>query len=229
MEKWLIFGKMRNIRKIWMTFQKPDMNKTKAEPTAKSNINKAGSYKALDGNKTSIFNKAGSYKVLDGNKTSISAKVKNPRITKRLLIGIATLAIIAVALTTLTSGLLAAQQPISSNGNIQTSVNIGVYSNSAATIVLSSLSWGTVTPGTTTNQTIYIKNTGNAAETLNMTTSGWSPSYASSYLTLSWNQEGSAIASGSIVSATITLSAASSTGNLTSFSFNIIITGTQQS
>ena len=123
-------------------------------------------------------------------------------------------------------GALVATRTISNSGSV-TAVGVGVYSDSGCTTALSAISWGTVNPGDVKTYTIYVKNTGNVPVTLNMTVSGWSPSSASSYIKLTWNQEKSVLTAGQVVSAVLTLSVSSSISNVTSFSFNIIITGTQ--
>jgi hypothetical protein len=46
-------------------------------------------------------------------------------------------------------------------------------------------------------------------------------------LTLSWNRAGYNLSAGSSVSAVFTLAVSASTGNLTTFSFNIAILGTE--
>jgi hypothetical protein len=122
-------------------------------------------------------------------------------------------------------GALVATRTISSSGNI-TGVGVGVYSDSGCTTTLSSISWGTLNPGNSTTYTMYVKNTGNVQETLNMTVNGWNPASASSYITLTWNQEKSVLNAGQHVTAVLTLSVSSSISNITSFSNNIIITGT---
>ena len=140
-------------------------------------------------------------------------------------------AIIAIAvtglfLTMLTAGVLTSSQSVSSGGTI-TAVNVGVYTDSACTQNCTSIDWGTLAPGASTTRTIYVKNTGTIPVTLSMTATSWVPSNANTYLTLTWNRESSVLAAGSSVSATLTLTASSSAGSITTFSFNIIITGTQ--
>ena len=135
-------------------------------------------------------------------------------------------AIAVVGLMVSALGALVATRTISNSGSV-TAVGVGVYSDSGCTTALSAISWGTVNPGDVKTYTIYVKNTGNVPVTLNMTVSGWSPSSASSYIKLTWNQEKSVLTAGQVVSAVLTLSVSSSISNVTSFSFNIIITGTQ--
>ena len=122
-------------------------------------------------------------------------------------------------------GALVVTRTISSSGSI-TAIGVGVYSTSACTTALSSVPWGTVNAGSVTTYTIYVKNTGNAPETLNMTTSAWSPSSASSYITMIWNQTGNALAVGGVAAALLTLTVSSSISGITSFTFNITISGT---
>jgi hypothetical protein len=104
-------------------------------------------------------------------------------------------------------------------------VNVGVFSDSACTVNLTSISWGAVSPGESVDRTVYVKNTGNAPITLSMTTSGWSPAAANGPITISWNKEGTVLNAGQSTAATITLSTSSGISGITDFSVNIIVTG----
>jgi hypothetical protein len=141
-------------------------------------------------------------------------------------ITVITLAIAALALTLTTAAILTTSQNIPLNGTIN-AVNLGVYSDSGCTQTCTTLNVGNINPGGTGTQTIYIKNTGNIAETLTMTASNWSPSNATSSLTLTWNQQNTVLPAGQSIQATLTLTAASNTGSLTTFSCSVTITGTQ--
>jgi hypothetical protein len=135
-------------------------------------------------------------------------------------------AAIGLFLTMLTAGVLTSSQSVQSSGTI-TAVNVGVYSDSGCTQNLTSIDWGTLAPGNSTSRTIYIQNTGTIPVTLSMATSNWVPSNANTYLTLTWNRANYVLNPNTSVSATLTLTASSSAGAITTFSFNIIITGTQ--
>jgi hypothetical protein len=102
-----------------------------------------------------------------------------------------------------------------------------LYSDSACTQIATALNVGTLNPGNTATQTIYIKNTGNVPETLTMTTNNWNPASASTSLTLTWNRQNTVLTAGQIIQATLTLTAAANTGSLTTFSCDVTITGTQ--
>ena len=137
-----------------------------------------------------------------------------------------TLAIIAVALTLIitTAGLVTISRTFPSTGNV-IAINLQVYSDSQCTQTLTSIDWGTIRPGENASKTIYVKNTGNAPITLNMATSNWNPSNASQVVTLTWNKEGATLNAGQSTAATLTLTVSSASQGLTSFSMNIIISG----
>ena len=147
---------------------------------------------------------------------------------KTTIIAVAALVSIGIVLAVLSQGLLASQQAIPSTGQVSGvtgTINIGVYTDAAATNNCTSINWGTLTPGTIASQTVYVKNSGNTAETLSMTTSSWSPPSATSSLSLSWDKESTVLPAGSVVTATLTLTVAANAGSLTSFSFDIVISG----
>jgi hypothetical protein len=175
--------------------------------------------------------------------------------SKKLVVALVVLVSVGVVLTAVTAALLSTQQNIPSSGDIGTAggsqssgggsggssdtggssgnsgntvntINVDVYTDAAATTQCSSIAWGTLSAGGSVTKIVYIKNTGNIAETLNMTATSWSPLAASSVLSLSWDKEGSSLAAGGVVAATLTLQVAADTGDVTSFNVNIIISGT---
>ncbi len=156
---------------------------------------------------------------------------ENTMALKKLSLGV----IIAIAatgliLTITTSGVLNSSQTLSSQGSltpIETTINIGVYSDSACTQSASSINWGTLSPGGSTTRTVWIKNIGTGSAILSMTTSNWSPANVNQWISLSWNREGSSLAPNGVTQATLTLTVSSSVdGSITTYSFNIQITGT---
>jgi hypothetical protein len=135
------------------------------------------------------------------------------------------LAATGIFLSLVTAGLIATQT-VPSNGTVS-AVNVGVYSNSQCTTNCTSISWGTLYPGNTTTRPIWVKNTGTVPVTLTMTNAGWLPTTANTVLTITWNRQNTVLNAGQSIDATLTLTAASNTGSLTDFSFNIIITGAE--
>ena len=147
-------------------------------------------------------------------------------ITKASKYLVIVLTVAAFALATLTLAAINVSQNVSSSGTITTSPNIGVYSDSACTTNMTSINWGSVAAGGTATQTVYVKNTGTGSMTLSLAVSNWSPSGASTYITISWNRQGTQLSAGGSVAATLTLTVSSSITGITSFSNTIAISGT---
>jgi len=110
-----------------------------------------------------------------------------------------------------------------SNAGSVTAIGVGVYWDQACASTVSSIDWGTMEPGMNVNKTVYIRNEGNTAVTLNMTTSNWNPSSASSYMTLSWDYGGQPLTATEVRQVKLTLSVSQSITGITSFSFDITI------
>jgi hypothetical protein len=140
------------------------------------------------------------------------------------------IATVGLVLTVAAAGVLTSSQTVRTAGtlsSVQTSVNVGVYANSSCTQNASFIDWGTLKPGDTTTQTVWVKNAGTANTTLSMATNNWLPTNASQWISLTWNQEGTVLAPNQVVQATLTLTVSPSiNSSITSFSFDIQITGT---
>jgi hypothetical protein len=134
------------------------------------------------------------------------------------------LAIAILGMMVAVEGALVATHTISNVGSLK-AAGVGVYWDGSCTSAVSSIDWGVLDPGSNKQVKIYIKNEGNTPLKLSMTVSNWNPSSASKYVTLSWNLEGYVLNSGSVVSAVLTLSVSSSISGITSFSFDITISG----
>lgn len=104
-------------------------------------------------------------------------------------------------------------------------MGVGVYWDSSCNNQVTSIDWGAVEPGSTKDVMVYIKNEGNAPETLSLETENWNPQIASSYMSVTWDYEGQIISVGGVVQVTLSLSVSGTIGGITSFSFDIVITG----
>ena len=140
---------------------------------------------------------------------------------------IGSLIIIAFALISglAVSGLLTASRTLSSSGSIM-AINVEIYWDSAGTQNVTSVDWGIPAPGDKVNHTIYVKNTGNGPMNITLTTTGWTPVGAATYLDVLWDQEGASVAAGNTVQAIITLDVSSGITGISDFSFDIVIEGT---
>jgi hypothetical protein len=123
-------------------------------------------------------------------------------------------------------------QTLSSSGSIQieTTADIGIYSNSYCTIPLSSLAWGTLQPGGIQEIDCWIRNEGSTPLTLSMHVSNWYPTSlaTSNYLVLSWNYDSSIIDPDAAIPVTLTLTVSADISGVTNFSFDVSIVGTGQ-
>jgi hypothetical protein len=113
-------------------------------------------------------------------------------------------------------------QTISNAGSVK-AIGVGVYWDQACASTVSSIDWGIIEPGMKVNKTVYIRNEGNMAATLNMTTSNWNPSNAASYMTLSWDYKGQTLAVNEVKQVKLTLAVSPSITGITTFSFVITI------
>jgi hypothetical protein len=104
-------------------------------------------------------------------------------------------------------------------------IGIEVYRDSSLTSKAITTDWGVLWPGAQKNFTIYVRNEGNSPVTLSMVTSNWTPSIASSYLTLTWDYDGRTINPWQNMKITLTLTVSPDITGITNFGFDIIIVG----
>jgi hypothetical protein len=147
-------------------------------------------------------------------------------LTKHSKIFPVVLAVIALALTATTFAAITVTSNVSSTGTITTSPNIGVFSDSACTTTQSTVSWGSVAAGSNTTQTVYVKNTGTGTMTLSLSTSNWTPTNANTYISVSWDKQGTTLTAGQSTPAVITLTVSPSITGITTFSNTVTLTGT---
>jgi hypothetical protein len=135
--------------------------------------------------------------------------------------------LVAVALTATTYGAISVNKSLSSNGSVNVTPNLGLYSDSGCTTALSAIDWGALTPGNSITKTVYVKNTGTGTSlTLSISTSTWTPTTANGPITISWDKESTRLTPGQSTTAVITLTSSSSIVEITNFSVQILISGT---
>lgn len=136
--------------------------------------------------------------------------------------------LIAIILSLITAvdiaAVLMTQKSIGSTGVIK-AINVGVFSDSGCTQTLASIDWGMIEPGGSASKTVYVKNIGNAVMTLTLSTSGWVPANAGSYITITWNKQSANLTPNEVTAALITLTVSNTITGITDFSMNIIIQG----
>lgn len=128
----------------------------------------------------------------------------------------------------LVTGILAvltAQWYMRGTGSIR-GVGLGVYWDPECTNATSSLEFGLLTPGSSKDFDLYLRNEGDLDLNLSMTSENWDPSNATDYLTLTWNREGQQISPDEVIACVITLSVSEDIQGISSFSLDIIVSGT---
>lgn len=128
-------------------------------------------------------------------------------------------------LTVTAASVISVSEALPMKGSIS-AVNVGIYSDSQCSQRLTSVDWGTLSPGETLTKTIYIKNTCDRQLELRMTKTNWDPPEANGPISITWNREGATLNQGQSVQAVITLSVSSTISGIASFDVQVVITGT---
>jgi len=147
---------------------------------------------------------------------------------KRLrVLGAAFLLAVALSVSlTVSSVLVSRSVPSSGEVEVQvTNADLGVYSDGGCQNNLTSVNWGSLQPGGGTSKTVYLRNHGNVALTLSLSTSGWNPSVAASYITVSWDKAGVVLGAGQTVAAVLSLNVSASITGVTGYSVDLVVSG----
>jgi len=115
-------------------------------------------------------------------------------------------------------------QIVGSKGEIKT-VGVSVWQDLNLTIPLTSIDWGVLYPSENKTVSSYLRNEGNSPSTVSMLTENWQPTNATNYLSLSWNLEGVIVEVSETLETQLTLTVSPDIQNITSFSFDIILSG----
>lgn len=105
-------------------------------------------------------------------------------------------------------------------------LGIGVYKDVNFTVSVTEIDWGIVEPGENKSFSAYILNESNVPVTLTMQTEDWRPANASSWISLSWDYDGSEIPVDGSIPVTFVLTLDPATSGIDTFSFTIVIVGT---
>lgn len=146
-----------------------------------------------------------------------------------LLVIVASLLLNLFLLSTI-SGQFSTSTQMYSYGSIQIeTAGLASYRNAGCTTKASEIPWGSLTPGSSGEYVFYIKNEGTTSLNLFLNTENWNPPNAANYITLSWNYNGQTIAPNQVVQITLTLRVSQNISGISSFSFQIVLTGTEAS
>ncbi len=121
-------------------------------------------------------------------------------------------------------GIIIPSLTINNTGNVKT-INLDAYWNANQTSPVSSLMWGSLWAGQSRTHSFYVYNSGNTAETLAMTTLGWSSTAAQNGIAVTWDAQGATLGAESNLLVTVTLMVKSSASGFTNYSFTIMLAG----
>ena len=148
-----------------------------------------------------------------------------PRKTRTHALMFATICIVLfVTLGTIT-GLFDASKTVSYADSVK-GLGVGIYWDQDCTNGTLSHDWGSIEPGSSQTVTLYIRNEGNSAVSLWMTTSNWTPSAAFGFMTLNWNYSGQILSVDQVIPLELILVVSSTISGIEHFSFDITIATT---
>jgi hypothetical protein len=128
---------------------------------------------------------------------------------------------------TVISGQVLVRTNMYSYGSIQIqTAGVTAYKDASCTTLVTEFPWGSLAPGSSGTNIIYLKNEGHTSLTLSLNTTNWNPTNAPNYITLNWNYNGQTIAPNQVIQIIFTLSVSQNISGINSFSFEIIIDGT---
>jgi len=116
------------------------------------------------------------------------------------------------------------ETPDFDSGKLRT-VRVAIYCDSSINNPLSSIDWGNLEPGANKNIECYIQNIGNIASILTLETANWNPPEAATYITLTWDYDEQTLNIDEVIQVTLTLTISENIQGITSFFFDITITG----
>jgi len=114
------------------------------------------------------------------------------------------------------------QQGVSSYGTVKV-IGASIFWDNACTNKVTSVTWGTITPGTSVRKYVYLRNDGTVTGILSMRYGNWTPATAASYLAFAWNCSNYALSRSALVCAELTLVVQPNITGVMDFSFTILI------
>lgn len=142
-------------------------------------------------------------------------------VTKNQLMGIAIAALVATAIVL--AAIVYYELRIKGTGRIKL-IGVKAYSDADLTKEVSSIDWGLIPRGGSSQITLWLKSTSSCPANLTLRTENWVPPNASDYLTLNWDYDGSPLYGGEVREVLFTLGVAQNVFGITDFSFDMIIT-----
>ena len=106
---------------------------------------------------------------------------------------------------------------------VETTDYVGVYSDADCENRLYSVDWGNLSPGSTREREVYVRNECNESMVLNLMAENWLPTVAEQDISLSWNYAGCPICENQVKQVNLVLQVSPRIVDVASFSFDIVI------
>jgi hypothetical protein len=88
---------------------------------------------------------------------------------------------------------------------------------------VSSLDWGTLSPGDIENITVFVRNEGESSTVLALNVSDWNPLLAESYISIGWNYSGTAVPPGQVLPISLSMVVNETISGITNFGVNMTV------
>ena len=131
--------------------------------------------------------------------------------SRKTLLLIVVVAVVSIVSTSLLSNMLRTTDNVylPSLGTIKT-IDVETYWDEHCENRRTTLDWGDIETGKSSNLTLYIKSVSNFVVTLNLTVTDWEPQNLSDYLTITWDYNDTLLNPSDVIQVTLTLTASSS-------------------
>ncbi len=159
---------------------------------------------------------------IDHRKESLHTTVEGSKLslTRRT---IAILLVAVISISALMGFFYGKRQGEFNASAIVSASGIGVYKDYLCASSLSSIDWGSLSPGSTKNIKVYVRNESNETRVLSISPANWLPSGANTKLNLNWKSTTVQMYPGQIANTTLSLYASKTISGISTFSFDIII------
>jgi len=173
----------------------------------------------------SIFQLKSKVNITSTTGLHIRSRLKRRKQTM-IVLAISTFFVFNLFLLTSIGGQMFYQTSLQSYGSIKT-LGVAAYKDSLCNSPASDINWGTISPGASLTNTVYLRNEGNSDVTLSLETVNWSPTNAPTYMTLSWNYAGQKISPNQVIYIRLTLSVSQNVNGINNFNFDILMIGNE--
>ena len=109
-------------------------------------------------------------------------------------------------------------------GGVIRTVGLEAFMDSDLTIKATAIDWGLMSPGGSSNVTLYLKSSSTIPAEIMFSTENWEPSAAQPFFNLTWNYKNQLLSPNQVIPVIFTLRVNENITGVTTFTFDLIIT-----